>query len=159
MERKIGEKFEYSPGVWLEVAPEIRQCEGCFFAPCPCRRSPGITGHCSKAMRSGRGGAIFRRCDPPAPEKPETPKEPKPSEAVLEFSAVLHEIKTAPPPTEWMQGMTEAWQNEIIEAARDAFVYRFWDMPNTTLALVMGVSEATVRRIRKKRLRKNREQD
>ena len=156
MERKIGEKFEYSPGVWLEVAPEIRHCDGCFFAPCPCLRSRDITGHCNNALRSGQGGVIFRRCEPPAPEKPETPK---PSEASLEFIAKLEEIKTAPPPTEWMQGMTEAWQNEIIEAARDAFVYRFWDMPNTTLALVMGVSEATVRRIRKKRLRKNREQE
>lgn len=156
MERKIGEKFEYSPGVWLEVVAEVCHCDGCFFAPCPCLRSRDITGHCNNALRSGQDGVIFRPCDPPAPEIPETPK---PSDAVFEFSAVLHEIKAAPPPSEWMRGMTEAWQQEIIEAAREAFVYRFWDMPNTTLALVMGVSEATVRRIRKKRLRKNREQE
>ena len=153
MERKIGEKFEYAPGVWLEVAECIDGCAGCFF-----RGGIGciVMQGCTSMIRSDDISVIFRYCDPPAPKIPETPK---PSEAGLDFIAKLEEIKTAPPPTEWMQGMTEAWQNEIIEAARDAFVYRFWDMPNTTLALVMGVSEATVRRIRKKRLRKNREQD
>ena len=153
MERKIGEKFEYSPGVWLEVAPQCF-CEDCFFDGMRC--DIARTGDCSISGRPDSTPVIFRRCVPPAPEMPETPK---PSDAGLDITAKLEEIKNAPPPTEWMRGMTEAWQNEIIEAARDAFVYRFWDMPNTTLALVMGVSEATVRRIRKKRLRKNREQE
>ena len=153
MERKIGEKFEYSPGVWLEVAPQ-GFCEDCFFDDLRCEIAR--TGSCSISGRTDSTPVIFRPCDPPSPETPETPK---PSEATFEFSAKLEEIKTAPPPSEWMRGMTEAWQNEVIEAARDAFVYRFWDVPNTTLALVMGVSEATVRRIRKKRLRKNREQE
>ena len=156
MERKIGEKFEYSPGVWLEVAPDLKMCCGCFFDGWRCGDVRGVRGNCVYEDRADDQGVIFRLCDPPAPENPETPK---PSEATFEFSAKLEEIKAAPPPSEWMRGMTEAWQQEIIEAARDAFVYRFWDVPNTTLALVMGVSEATVRRIRKKRLRKNREQE
>lgn len=159
MERKIGEKFEYSPGVWLEVVASAGdRCFSCaLFADRDCGVHRAARGNCSRfTRRADHNNIIFVRCEPPAPGTPETPK---PSEATFEFSAKLEEIKAAPPPSEWMRGMTEAWQQEIIEAARDAFVYRFWDVPNTSLAAVMGVSEATVRRIRKKRLRKNREQD
>ena len=151
MERKIGEKFEYSPGVWLEVVAGAG--DGCFSCALFADRDCGVykvsRGNCSRFTRRDGVPVVFVRCEPPAPEVDV-------AEATLEFSATGTVIQDhAPPPSEWLEGLSDAWGAEILEAARDAFVYRFWDYPNTALALVMGVSEATVRRIRKKRLRKN----
>ena len=148
MERKIGEKFEYAPGVWLEVVAG----NGCFscalFADKDCGIRRTERGNCSAVARVDGVPVVFVRCDPPAPEVDVTKER-------LEFTATGTIIQDAPPPSDWFKGLSDAWGAEILEAARDAFVYRFWDYPNTALALVMGVSEATVRRIRKKRLRKN----
>ena len=148
MERKIGEKFEYSPGVWLEVVAG-GLCEDCALEPEPCGDKMYIKGACSAHGRRDNTSVVFICCEPPAPEVDV-------AEAKLEFTATGTIIQDhVPPPSEWLKGLSDAWGAEILEAARDAFVYRFWDYPNTALALVMGVSEATVRRIRKKRLRKN----
>ena len=62
---------------------------------------------------------------------------------------------SVPLPT--LSGMDEAFQRHVLSVARAEFVALFWDMPNTDLAAAMGVTEKTVRNIRKKRLRKNRE--
>ena len=152
MERKIGEKFEYSPGVWLEVVAGAL-CEDCALEPEPCGDKLYIKGACSAHGRRDNTSVVFRFCDAPAP----APKVDV-TEAPAEFTATrIITQDHVPPPSEWMRGLSDAWGAEIVDAARDAFVYRFWDYPNTALALVMGVSEATVRRIRKKRLRKNKE--
>lgn len=151
MERKIGEKFEFFPGVWLEVVAGAL-CDDCTIMPGPCGNTRYIRGECSAHGRRDKTSVIFRLCDPPAPEGDI-------ADATLEFTATGTIIQDrVPPPSEWFKGLSDAWGAEILEAARDAFVYRFWDYPNTALALVMGVSEATVRRIRKKRLRKNKEE-
>lgn len=148
MERKIGDKFELRPGVWSEVvAGDV--CGDCALMPDPCGNTRYIRGECSAHGRRDKTSVIFRFCDAPAPEVDV-------AEAKLEFTTTGTIIQDhVPPPSEWFAGLSDAWGVEILESARDAFVYRFWDYPNTALALVMGVSEATVRRIRKKRLRKN----
>ena len=56
-----------------------------------------------------------------------------------------------------LSGMDDAFKRHVLSVARAEFVALFWDMPNTDLAAAMGVTEKTVRNIRKKRLRKNKE--
>lgn len=56
-----------------------------------------------------------------------------------------------------LSGMDDAFRRHVLTVARAEFVALFWDMQNTDLAAAMGVTEKTVRNIRKKRLRKNRD--
>lgn len=140
MERKIGEIFTLPDGRRVRVDRETVGCVGCIFFDHPkntraCYHNKAIRGECSWFMRGVNQGVIFTDI---TDEKPLAP-----------FSA----------PGVDTDKLTEAFNVEIIDAARDAFVYRFWDYPNTRLAEIMTVSEATVRRIRKKRLQKNKTQD
>lgn len=64
MERKIGEKFEYEPGVWFVVTPEVVDCSGCAFIFPECSNRRGFLGYCNKHAREDGRDIIFRKYIP-----------------------------------------------------------------------------------------------
>jgi hypothetical protein len=142
-ERKVGEIFSLEDGTKLQVKAEFG-CKNCFYVrpelyPLSCimnEKTNAIRGVCSALVRSDDQCVIFVKIG-------EAPMEKK--------SIFSTSLET------WLSGMADEWEKEISAAAQEAFVFRFWDMPNTKLARVMGIHEKTVRRIRKKVLRNNKE--
>ena len=129
---KIGETYTTPGGVVIKARREVDGCATCTFN--------GFAG--LKSMRErAKLGCIDMICTGRIFDEVVKPEEPPASSVSI--------------PT--LSGMDEAFQRHVLSVARAEFVALFWDMPNTDLAAAMGVTEKTVRNIRKKRLRKNKE--
>ena len=131
---KIGETYVTPGGVRIKAVEDLNgtRCHECVFQ--------GLSNNLSMRERAGIGcsdvdcrGRLF--VEVTKPEEAPAPSIPLPT----------------------LSGMDEAFQRHVLSVARAEFVALFWDMPNTDLAVAMGVTEKTVRNIRKKRLRKNKE--
>lgn len=143
---KIGETYTTPGGVVIRAKEQTCGCDNCEFYGLPS----------DLRIRAGVGCTDMVCLHPPRifAEVPKTENVPVrggvvPRDEKRVFGCVV------PVPT--LSGMDEAFQRHVLSVARAEFVALFWDMPNTDLAAAMGVTEKTVRNIRKKRLRKNKE--
>lgn len=132
--RKVGEVFKLPiKGVTtLLRVTEHDGCVGCFLfcTNSECFDYLDTRGYCAAMVRADKKNVIF-----------------------------VEETSLIPPsiPVPSLSGMDEAFRRHVLSVARAEFVALFWDMQNTDLAAAMGVTEKTVRNIRKKRLRKNKD--
>lgn len=60
-------------------------------------------------------------------------------------------------PAEWLVAITPAAQKAELTGCREAFVSQFWHLKNTEIAWAVGVSEWTIRQIRKRIIKKNKD--
>lgn len=152
---KIGETYTTPGGVVLKARKEIHECSTCSF-----------NGFAAlKSMRERAGvGCIDMVCTGRVFDEITKPEEPpassgKGDKLTVDFVGFTdyHDPRGYVLPLPTLSGMDEAFRRHVLSVARAEFVALFWDMPSTDLAAAMGVTEKTVRNIRKKRLRKNRE--
>lgn len=131
---KIGETYTTPGGVVVkaEASSGVYICDNCDFSGrrANMRRDAGIGCEDVECLYPPR---VF--VEVPKPEETPASSVPLPS----------------------LAKMDDAFKRHVLSVARAEFAALFWDMPNTDLAAAMGVTEKTVRNIRKKRLRKNKE--
>lgn len=123
MERKIGEKFEYAPGVWFVVAPEVRDCLGCAFICPECSNRRGILGYCNRHAREDGKDIIFIKYIPEKQENKTSELEARilRLEQILSIEPVIVEQEAIKKFPRDQYSISEAWSRARREAIDDIF--------------------------------------